>query len=77
MTRTRYVTPRNVKALTWTQMAAMSTCSTSGRIFAQLQQQIASTPTPVPVVMPPDPKAAEALNAVLELAKALKLAQAA
>jgi cell division protein FtsB len=33
----------------------------------QLQNQ------PAPVVTPPDPKAVEALNAVMELAKALKL----
>lgn len=30
-------------------------------------------PVPVPVVTPPDPKAVEALNAVMELGKALKL----
>jgi hypothetical protein len=42
-----------------------------------LQQQIASTPAPVPVVTPPDPKAVEALAAMIELAKALKLVQAA
>lgn len=33
----------------------------------------AQKPQPVPVVTPPDPKAVEALNAVMELGKALKL----
>jgi hypothetical protein len=44
---------------------------------AQLEAQIKNTPAParVPVETPPDPKATEALNAVLELAKALKLVQ--
>lgn len=42
----------------------------------QLQSQLASQPVPVPVVTPPDPKATEALNAVIELAKALKLVAA-
>lgn len=40
----------------------------------QLEQQIANTPVPpVPVETPPDPKAVEALAAVMELAKALTL----
>jgi hypothetical protein len=46
---------------------------------AQLEQQIASQPTPVPPVpvqTPPDPKAVEALAAVMGLAKALKLVAA-
>jgi hypothetical protein len=45
---------------------------------AQLEVQIKNTPAPVPVQTPPapqDPKATEALNAVIELAKALKLVQ--
>jgi hypothetical protein len=42
---------------------------------AQLEAQIKNTPAPVSVETPPDPKATEALNAVLELAKALKLVQ--
>lgn len=40
---------------------------------AQLEQQLADQPAPVLVQTPLDPKAVEALNAVLELAKALKL----
>jgi hypothetical protein len=49
----------------------------------QLEQQIANTappPVPAPVETPPapqDPKAVEALNAVMELARALKLLDAA
>ena len=35
ITRTRYVTPRKLKAVSWTQMAAMSMCSTSGRTSAR------------------------------------------
>jgi hypothetical protein len=42
----------------------------------QLEAQIASQPAPVPVQTPPDPKAVEALNAMMELAKALKLVAA-
>ena len=42
---------------------------------AQLEQQLANQPTPAPVQMPPDPKAIEALNALMELAKALTLVQ--
>jgi hypothetical protein len=38
---------------------------------AQLEAQIGSTPAPVQT--PPDPKAVEALAAVMELAKALKV----
>ncbi|HEY7340868.1 MAG TPA: hypothetical protein VH591_08305 [Ktedonobacterales bacterium] len=41
---------------------------------AQLEQQIANQPAPVPTT-PPDPKATEALNALVELAKALTLVQ--
>jgi hypothetical protein len=42
---------------------------------AQLEQQLQNQPAPVPtpVETPPDPKAVEALAAVMELAKALKL----
>jgi hypothetical protein len=40
---------------------------------AQLEQQIKNQPAPVPVQTPPDPKAVEALAAMVELAKALKL----
>ena len=45
---------------------------------AQLEQQIKNQPAPmpVPVTTPPDPRAVEALNAVMELAKALKLVAA-
>jgi hypothetical protein len=42
---------------------------------AQLEVQIKNTPAPVPVQTPSDPKAAEALAAMMELAKALKLVQ--
>jgi len=41
----------------------------------QLEAQIKNTPAPVPVQTPPDPKAVEALAAMMELAKALKLVQ--
>ena len=40
---------------------------------AQLEQQNKSQPTPT--TTPPDPKAVEALAAMMELAKALKLVQ--
>lgn len=41
--------------------------------IAQLEQQLANQPVPVPVTTPqPDPKATEALAALVELAKALK-----
>jgi hypothetical protein len=46
---------------------------------AQLEaqvQQLANQPAPVPVQTPPDPKAVEALAAIRELAKALKLVAA-
>lgn len=46
---------------------------------AQLEAKIASQPAPVPVTTPPDPTAImaqEALAALVELAKALKLAAA-
>jgi hypothetical protein len=39
----------------------------------QLEQQLANQPAPAPVETPPDPKAVEALHALIELAKALKL----
>jgi len=42
---------------------------------AQLEVQIKNTPAPVPVQTPRDPKAVEALAAMMELAKALKLVQ--
>lgn len=42
--------------------------------IAQLEQQLANQPAPVPVTTPPpDPKATEALAALVELAKALSL----
>jgi hypothetical protein len=45
---------------------------------AQLERQLQNQPAPTPPTppTPPDPKAVEALNAVLELAKALTLVQA-
>ena len=36
-------------------------------------QDLANQPAPVPVQTPPDPNAVEALAAMVELAKALKL----
>ena len=42
---------------------------------AQLEAQLASTPAPTQT--PPDPKAVEALAALVELAKALKLLETA
>lgn len=42
----------------------------------QLEAQLASTSAPAPVETPPDPKATEALAALVELAKALKLVAA-
>jgi hypothetical protein len=39
-------------------------------------QDLAYQPAPAPVQTPPDPKAVEALNAMMELAKALKLVAA-
>lgn len=45
---------------------------------AQLEQQLQNQPAPPPPTQtPPDPKAVEALAALVELAKALKLVQAA
>lgn len=42
--------------------------------IADLEQQLANQPVPVPVTTPPpDPKATEALAALVELAKALSL----
>jgi len=43
---------------------------------AQLEAQLANVPVSAPAPVPADPKAAEALNAVMELAKALKLVAA-
>jgi hypothetical protein len=45
-------------------------------LVAQLEQELQNQPAPVPVETPPDPKATEALAALLELAKALTLVQA-
>lgn len=43
---------------------------------AQLEAQLASMPVPAPAPEPPDPKATEALAALVELARALKLVAA-
>jgi len=56
------------------QLAAALTHVT--QLEQQLQNQPAPVPPPTPVETPPDPKAVEALAAMLELAKALKLVAA-
>jgi hypothetical protein len=67
---------QDILALEQQLAAAMQHVSALEAQVQQLQAQLQNQPAPVPVVTPPDPKATEALAALIELAKALTLVAA-